>query len=93
LPGRTLNSWNMWRGMDLLQAVDLIFLNSLAYGKLSGEGRSRHQARTNEMRKLLWSRIQVIVANHVGDQNQRRKCTPTRRSETSGFVVYKIKEH
>lgn len=91
LPRRGLSQWNMWRGLDLLQAVDLVFLNSLAYGKLSGEGRSRHRSRTNDLRKQMWTQIQEVVSNHVSDPEQRRHSTPTRRSETSGFVVYKGK--
>ena len=93
LPGRTLASWNMWIGIDLLQALDLVLLNSLAYGKVIGEGRSRQRARTNELRKFLWSRIQEVVATHTGDDSEKKKqCTPTRRSETSGFVVLKRKD-
>jgi hypothetical protein len=93
LPGRGLAAWNMWKGMDLLQSLDLVLLNSLAYGKVTGEGRSRHRARTNELRKFLWTRIQSIVAEHVGsDAERRRQYTPTRRSESSGFVVFKYKE-
>ena len=94
LPGRSLASWNMWKGIDLLQALDLVLLNSLAYGKITGEGRSRHRARTNELRKFLWARIQEVVANHVSadDSERKRQYTPTRRSESSGFVVFKYKE-
>lgn len=90
LPGNNLATWNMWKGVDLLQAMDLVLLNSLAFGKVSGEGRSRHRARTNELRKFLWTRIQEIITNHVGaDSDLRRQYTPTRRSENSGFVIYK----
>lgn len=89
-----LKDWNMWNGKQLLMALDLVLLNSLAYGKITGEGRSRHRARTNELRKILWNGIQAIISENSGsdDSNQKRQYTPTRRSENSGFVVYKISE-
>lgn len=89
LPCRGLSQWNMWRGSELLQALDLVFLNSLAYGKLCGEGRSRNRSRTNDLRKQLWTQIQDNVNAYVVDDEQRRRATPTRRSETSGFIVDK----
>jgi len=91
LPRRGLSNWNMWRGSDLLQAVDLVFLNSLAYGKICGEGRSRNRSRTNDLRKQLWNQIQETVNACIDDPERKRQCTPTRRSETSGFVVEKRK--
>jgi len=83
----------MWRGSDLLQAVDLVFLNSLAYGKICGEGRSRNRSTTNDLRKQLWNQIQETVNACIDsdDAERKRQCTPTRRSETSGFVVEKRK--
>lgn len=88
-----LSGWNMWKGTDLLQAIDLVLLNSLAYGKAVEEGKSNHRAITNKLRRSLWAGIQDIVNEHVGnDVVKRKECTPTRRSETSGFVVYKIRE-
>ena len=93
LPAQGLSKWNMWRGMDLLQAIDLVLLNSLAYGKTVAEGRSKHRSITNKLRKMLWTGIEGIVTPYVGsDPERRRQCTPVRRSENSGFVVYKIKE-
>jgi hypothetical protein len=93
LPVRGLSSWNMWKGTDLLQAIDLVFLNILAYGKAVDEGRSQHRSRTNNLRKSLWNSINDVVVQHVGmDVERRKQYTPTRRSETSGFVVYKIRE-
>jgi len=93
LPRRDLSNWNMWRGSDLLQAVDLVFLNSLAYGKICGEGRSRNRSTTNDLRKQLWNQIQETVNACIDsdDAERKRQCTPTRRSETSGFVVEKRK--
>lgn len=91
LPVRTLSSWNMWNGVELLQAIDLVLLNSLAYGKVVEEGKSSQRSQTNKLRKVLWKGIQDIVARHLGaDLERRKQCTPTRRSESSGFVVYKI---
>ena len=82
--------WNMWRGSELLQAIDLVFLQSLAYGKSCGEGRSKQRSRTNELRKKLWNSIHTLIATHYPEDAERRKqSTPTRRSETSGFVINK----
>lgn len=96
LPPVGLGSWNMWRGMDLLQAIDLVFLNTLAYGRVVDDSpatqRSSHRAKTNKLRKELWDGISSIVADHVGnaDVEKRRRSMPTRRADSSGFVVFKM---
>jgi len=91
LPVQGLSSWNMWRGNDLLQAIDLVFLNSLAYGKFTNNAISNSRSKTNKLRKLFWSGIKNVIDSHIGmsDAEQRRRCTPTRRGESSGFVVHK----
>jgi hypothetical protein len=80
LPDKTLSSWNMFDGKDMLQAIDLVLLNSLAYGKMVNAETSVRQE-INVLRKLLWAGIQKIGA--------RKTDLPTRRMETSGFVVYR----
>merc|ERR1712176_338827 len=88
--GTTLQDWNMWKGMELLQAIDLVFLNSLAYGKANdGGGKSNTRSRTNKLRKLLWAGIKEVIdgALSSSDAEERRRYTPTRRGESSGFVV------
>jgi hypothetical protein len=86
-----LASWNMWHGFDLLHAIDLVLLNSLAYGKVTNDGRSMERSKTNKVRKMLWTGIKSVVDSSFGlhEQEAKRKCTPTRRGESSGFVVYK----
>jgi len=86
-----LSSWNMWRGKDLLQALDLVLLNSLAYGKFAQERQDGSRSKTNKLRKQLWGGIKDVLDSHMDemDQDQRKKYTPTRRGETSGFVIYK----
>jgi hypothetical protein len=91
LPRPSLDKWNMWRGMDLLQALDLVLLNSLAYGRVCEEGKSKNRSRTNELRKQLWDRIQDVVNDNEYDAERRKRATPTRRAESSGFVVFKGK--
>jgi len=87
LPIHSLSCWNMWRGMDLLQAVDLVFLNNLAY---NGKEKTKERSQTNKLRRALWEGINGIITSHVGpDIEKRRRCTPTRRGETSGFVIIK----
>jgi len=90
--GTTLSDWNMWKGLELLQAVDLVLLNSLAYGKANeGASKSNARSRTNKLRKVLWAGIKQVVDDHMSsaDAEGRRRCTPTRRGESSGFVVRK----
>ena len=82
-----LSCWNMWRGMDLLQALDLVLLNNLAY---NGKNKTRTRSATNRLRRVLWDGINGIVTSFVGDDlEKRREFTPTRRGESSGFVVRK----
>jgi hypothetical protein len=94
LPVNGLSSWNMWDGSHLLQAIDLVFLNSLAYGKATDPGKSSQRSLTNKLRKDYWTGVHECVGKHVMEDSERRKrCCPTRRSESSGFVVYKIHEN
>ena len=93
LPAHGLSTWNMWRGLDLLQAIDLVFLNSLAYGKAAEQGRSPARSNANKLRKLFWAGIKRVLDSNLSPEQVefRRKNTPTRRGESSGFVVYKDK--
>lgn len=72
-----LKKWNMFEGSKLIQAVDLVFLNSLAF-----MGKSTDLPRKNVMRlrKYFWGQIR---SRALGDKNN----IPTKRKETSGFVV------
>jgi hypothetical protein len=90
--GTTLSDWNMWKGLELLQSVDLVLLNALAYGKANeGAAKSNARSRTNKLRKVLWAGIKQVIDDHMSsaDAEERRRCTPTRRGESSGFVVRK----
>lgn len=88
---RTLDHWNMYNAKELLQAIDLVMLNHLAYAKVhisnDASSTSRCRALTNPLRKLLWNGIQGILHQN---KNADKRDTPTRRTETSGFVIYKI---
>jgi hypothetical protein len=92
LPAKGLQMWNMWKGADLLMAVDLVLLNSLAYGRVVAEGKTEHRSNTNKLRKYLWEAINRMIEPRMTDSKHRRSCVPTRRSEASGFVVYKLHE-
>ena len=84
---KSLSCWNMWRGMDLLQALDLVLLNNLAY---NGKEKTKERSATNRLRRVLWEGINGVITVHVGnDLEKRRQLTPTRRGESSGFVVRK----
>ncbi|KAL3919302.1 MAG: hypothetical protein SGILL_003822 [Bacillariaceae sp.] len=92
LPNGTLSTWNMWNGKELLQAIDLVFLNFLAYEKaVDGGTKSSARSMTNKLRKSLWADIKKIIDEELesNDPEDKRKCTPTRRGEASGFVVLK----
>ena len=91
LPNQGLSSWNMWKGFDLLQAIDLVMLNSRAYGKSIEGGRSSRRSQTNKLRKELWEGIKRVLDENLDatDQELRKRYTPTRRGEGSGFVVHK----
>jgi hypothetical protein len=80
LPDKSLASWNMFDGKDMLQAIDLVFLNSLAYGKMVNAETSVRQE-INQLRKVLWAGIHKMKA--------QKNDLPTRRVETSGFIVYR----
>jgi len=65
---------------DLLQAIDLVFLNSLAYN--SGKDNAEMRRDTLKLRRMLWDQIRTKAA----DQSEE---IPMKRGETSGFVVVK----
>ena len=82
-----LAGWNLWNGMELLRAMDLVFLNHvIIYSSSSYEKRST----TKRLRKTFWEGIHKIT-NVLADVEKRRQCTPTKRKETSGFVLAKSK--
>ena len=85
-----LSFWNMWCGEDLLQALDLVLLNSLAYGKVSAALRSPQRSETNRLRKTLWNGINEIIQAQFGTNKELiKQHSPTKRGETSGFVIHK----
>ena len=91
---RKLSSWNMWNGKELLQAIDLVYLNFLAYEKATdADGKSSKRSMTNKLRKNLWANIKTIIDEEMegDDPDEKKRCTPTRRGESSGFVVLKSK--
>jgi len=87
-----LKKWNMWNGKELLMTLDLVLLNSLAFGKMTDEGRSRHRGRTNELRKILWDGIKNIVRINASEEKAKKNHVPVKRGELSGFVVFKYSE-
>lgn len=78
LPDKSLASWNMFDGKDMLQAIDLVLLNSLAYGKIVN---SSNRPAVNYLRKVLW--------NGITQMGPKKTDVPTRRTEASGFVIYR----
>ena len=71
-----LKQWNVYEGKYLIQAVDLVFLNNLAFlGKNPNVTRKFIQA----LRTKFWKEIRKVEKKYV----------PTRRTETSEFVIRK----
>ena len=89
LPIETLSSWNMWRGKDLIMAVDLVFLNFLGYSYLLGEERTEIRSDANKMRLILWNGVDSIIDRCRGDELWRYDVMPVKRKFTSGFVISK----
>eukprot|EP00957_Ditylum_brightwellii_P115217 8787258-Ditylum_brightwellii.AAC.1 len=80
-----LQNWNMWNGRHLLEAIDLVFLNALAY---NGKGKTTLRAEIQQARRVLWDGInENMAANMV--RERKRLIVPTKRGETSGFVIVK----
>lgn len=76
--------WNMWNGLHLIEAIDLVLLNSLAYnGNL--ENSRQLQDETESLRNLLWEGVNGMLKRL--QPHRRRDHLPQRRSVDSGFVV------
>jgi hypothetical protein len=91
LHSKSLSSWNMWRGDDLVMAIDLVFLNALAYDKATDGSKTNIRSRINRVRKILWAGVRDVIERYSpgSDAETKKKMHPTRRSESSGFVMHK----
>eukprot|EP00538_Stauroneis_constricta_P004322 CAMPEP_0119546602 /NCGR_PEP_ID=MMETSP1352-20130426/950_1 /TAXON_ID=265584 /ORGANISM="Stauroneis constricta, Strain CCMP1120" /LENGTH=810 /DNA_ID=CAMNT_0007591321 /DNA_START=39 /DNA_END=2471 /DNA_ORIENTATION=- len=87
LPPPKLIKWNMWNGSELLQAIDLVLLNNSAYSKVMHNQEERN--RISKLRKMFWASIKQVLDGEDMTVEERKFCTPTKRGETSGFVVLK----
>lgn len=76
-----LQHWNMWNGLHLIEAIDLVFLNSLAYDRNNASKRSE----TESLRNVLWDGVNSILKSL--QPHERRNHLPNRRTETSSFVI------
>jgi len=72
-----LKRWNMFEGSKLIQAVDLVFLNCLAF---VGKGPALIRRDVLKLRNSFWEEIRRCA---LGDRSN----IPTKRKETSGFVI------
>jgi len=83
-----LEDWNMWNGLHLIEAIDLVMLNSLAYN--ANRGGSSHQIQlqteTESLRNVLWEGVNSILTERL-QPHERRDHFPQQRSADSGFVV------
>uniref|UniRef100_A0A7S2PYH7 RanBP2-type domain-containing protein n=1 Tax=Skeletonema marinoi TaxID=267567 RepID=A0A7S2PYH7_9STRA len=76
-----LQDWNMWNGLHLIEAIDLVFLNALAYDGNDATNRSE----TELLRKVLWDGVNSILKSL--QPHERKNHLPSRRDETSSFVI------
>jgi hypothetical protein len=76
----TLNKWNMFRGEYFIQAVDLVFVNALAFVGRESDLRWKE---IESVRQLFWKEIR--------DMSREKKHIPLQRKETSEFIVRKKK--
>ena len=92
-----LQRWNMWDGKDLLQATDLALVNWSAYARewermmatgVAGGGNScgaaGDRSKVRSLRRFLWE----FITEQAGGV---REVIPTKRGDSSGFVVVKRK--
>ncbi len=78
----SLRKWNMFEGKWLIQAVDLVLLNTLAF---IGKGASPLRKQILTVRKAFWKKIKD--AGRIGNT----KHIPPRRTENSDFLLYRKK--
>ena len=78
---RTKLSWSMYKMNDLLQAIDLVFLNKLA---MNGPKRTRMRNDVMTVRKYFWNALEKHAS-----KSPTKVTLPTKRSERSGFVIKK----
>ena len=84
--GGLLQQWNMWNGRHLIEAIDLVLLNSLAYNN-NGNANDKEQLRTEteSLRKVLWDGVNGMLKEGL-QPHERREHLPARRSPNSEFV-------
>lgn len=95
-----LQDWNMWNGVHLIEAIDLVLLNSLAYNSFK-EGRNNNpssqqqleQQRTEaeSLRNVLWEGVNSMLKERLRPQ-ERRDHLPQRRSTNCEFVLVNANE-
>jgi hypothetical protein len=79
----SLKKWNMFEGKWLIQAVDLVLLNTLAFiGKETSPLRKQILA----LRKASWKLIRNVGITETS------KNMPPRRTENSDFLLYRRKK-
>ncbi|KAL7468031.1 hypothetical protein ACHAXS_008261 [Conticribra weissflogii] len=76
-----LQHWNMWNGTHLIEAIDLVFLNALAY---NGNEESQEKVETEELRKMLWDGVNSMLKSLK--PHERREHLPQKRMPTNSFV-------
>ncbi len=79
----SLSKWNMFEGKWLIQAVDLVLLNTLAF---IGKETSTHRKQILALRKSFWKEIRNVGITDTS------KNVPPRRTENSDFLLYRPKK-
>ena len=78
-----LQHFNMWNGLHLIEAIDLVLLNSLAYN--FNEDSKQLQSETELLRNSLWEGVNSMLKRL--QPHERRDHLPQRRCVDSNFVV------
>ena len=84
-----LQNLNMWNGLHLIKAIDLVLLNSIAYNEehnLHGSQNSQLRMETESLWNLLWEGVNGMLIERL-QPHERRQHLPQRRNESSSFVV------
>lgn len=72
---------SVWRGRDLIQAIDLVFLNTLCY---NGKAKTQRRYDCLKLRRMFWKELESRVM-----RDQMKDHLPMKRGETSGYVMWK----
>ncbi|KAL7548708.1 hypothetical protein ACHAWF_011974 [Thalassiosira exigua] len=87
-----LSRWNMWDGKRLIEAIDLVLLNSLAYDRAGGREEARSSDEARSLRTALWNGVDDVLRERLRP-DERVQQLPRKRSARGSFVSLLAGEH